>query len=83
MVVSEAGPGTLNLLCFVLSVREKKWTELDRNQHRTHAMRLLDGLEVTARERRLRVARAILYVAQGDFKLLSPPLVPPLATSGS
>lgn len=28
-------------------------------------MRLLDGLEVTAREKRLKVARAILYVAQG------------------
>ncbi|NXF94504.1 STRP1 protein, partial [Eubucco bourcierii] len=61
----------LNRKCFEedfrIHVREKKWTELDRNQHRTHAMRLLDGLEVTARERRLRVARAILYVAQGTF----------------
>lgn len=47
------------------SVTDKKWTELDTNQHRTHAMRLLDGLEVTAREKRLKVARAILYVAQG------------------
>lgn len=47
------------------AVTDKKWTELDTNQHRTHAMRLLDGLEVTAREKRLRVARAILYVAQG------------------
>lgn len=44
---------------------DKKWTELDTNQHRTHAMRLLDCLEVTAREKRLKVARAILYVAQG------------------
>ncbi|NXS57046.1 STRP1 protein, partial [Brachypteracias leptosomus] len=61
----------LNRKCFEedfrIHVREKKWTELDRNQHRTHAMRLLDGLEVTAREKRLRVARAILYVAQGTF----------------
>lgn len=48
------------------SVTDKKWTELDTNQHRTHAMRLLDGLEVTAREKRLKVARAILYVAQGE-----------------
>lgn len=47
------------------TVTDKKWTELDTNQHRTHAMRLLDGLEVTAREKRLKVARAILYVAQG------------------
>ncbi|ELK30768.1 Protein FAM40A [Myotis davidii] len=52
---------------FRLHVTDKKWTELDTNQHRTHAMRLLDGLEVTAREKRLRVARAILYVAQGTF----------------
>ncbi|XP_036309254.1 striatin-interacting protein 1 isoform X3 [Pipistrellus kuhlii] len=52
---------------FRVHVTDKKWTELDTNQHRTHAMRLLDGLEVTAREKRLRVARAILYVAQGTF----------------
>lgn len=58
--------------CFGFSVRDKKWTELDKNQHRTHAMRLLDGLEVTAREKRLRVARAILYVAQGDTRLMPP-----------
>ncbi|XP_036719172.1 striatin-interacting protein 1 isoform X2 [Balaenoptera musculus] len=52
---------------FWMHVTEKKWTELDTSQHRTHAMRLLDGLEVTAREKRLKVARAILYVAQGTF----------------
>ncbi|XP_073665946.1 striatin-interacting protein 1 isoform X2 [Tursiops truncatus] len=52
---------------FRMHVTDKKWTELDTNQHHTHAMRLLDGLEVTAREKRLKVARAILYVAQGTF----------------
>lgn len=52
-------------IVFGFTVLDKKWIELDTNQHRTHAMRLLDGLEVTAREKRLRVARAILYVAQG------------------
>uniref|UniRef100_A0A8C5SFF3 Far11/STRP N-terminal domain-containing protein n=1 Tax=Laticauda laticaudata TaxID=8630 RepID=A0A8C5SFF3_LATLA len=61
----------LNRKCFEedfrLHVLDKKWTELDTKQHHTHAMRLLDGLEVTAREKRLRVARAILYVAQGTF----------------
>uniref|UniRef100_A0A8C3Q5B2 Uncharacterized protein n=1 Tax=Geospiza parvula TaxID=87175 RepID=A0A8C3Q5B2_GEOPR len=61
----------LNRKCFEedfrIHMRDKKWPELERTQHRTHAMRLLDGLEVTARERRLRVARAILYVAQGTF----------------
>lgn len=54
---------------------DKKWTELDTSQHRTHAMRLLDGLEVTAREKRLKVARAILYVAQGTEWPLVPPSV--------
>ncbi|XP_057231215.1 striatin-interacting protein 1 [Malurus melanocephalus] len=61
----------LNRKCFEedfrIHMRDKKWPELERTQHRTHAMRLLDGLEVTAREKRLRVARAILYVAQGTF----------------
>lgn len=47
-------------------VSDKKWTELDAAQHRAHAMRLLDGLEVIAREKRLKVARAILYMAQGQ-----------------
>ena len=48
------------------SVADKKWTELDAAQHRAHAMRLLDSLEVIAREKRLKVARAILYMAQGQ-----------------
>lgn len=67
MFVPSAGRGAAcpQPVCFGFPVRDKKWTELDKNQHRTHAMRLLDGLEVTAREKRLRVARAILYVAQG------------------
>lgn len=51
-------------------VADKKWTELEAAQHRAHAMRLLDSLEVTAREKRLKVARAILYMAQGQFALL-------------
>lgn len=52
------------------SVSDKKWTELDAAEHRAHAMRLLDGLEVIAREKRLKVARAILYMAQGQFTAL-------------
>lgn len=48
-------------------VSDKKWIELDAAQHRAHAMRLLDSLEVIAREKRLKVARAILYMAQGQF----------------
>uniref|UniRef100_A0AAX7V7N3 Striatin interacting protein 1 n=1 Tax=Astatotilapia calliptera TaxID=8154 RepID=A0AAX7V7N3_ASTCA len=61
----------LNRKCFEeefrVHVSDKKWTELDEAQHRAHAMRLLDSLEVTAREKRLKVARAILYMAQGTF----------------
>uniref|UniRef100_A0A4W6EMU9 Striatin interacting protein 1 n=1 Tax=Lates calcarifer TaxID=8187 RepID=A0A4W6EMU9_LATCA len=61
----------LNRKCFEEEFRahvsDKKWTELDAAQHRAHAMRLLDGLEVIAREKRLKVARAILYMAQGTF----------------
>lgn len=58
-------------ICFLdlcwSSVSDKKWTELDAAQHRAHAMRLLDGLEVIARDKRLKVARAILYMAQGKY----------------
>uniref|UniRef100_H3BF37 Striatin interacting protein 1 n=1 Tax=Latimeria chalumnae TaxID=7897 RepID=H3BF37_LATCH len=50
-----------------IRVKDKKWTEVDITVQRAHAMRLLDGLEVTARERRLKVARSILYMAQGTF----------------
>ncbi|XP_041052291.1 striatin-interacting protein 1 homolog isoform X1 [Carcharodon carcharias] len=61
----------LNRKCFEeefkTHVKDKKWTEVDISEHQTHAMRLLDGLEVTAREKRLKVARAILYMAQGTF----------------
>uniref|UniRef100_A0A3B5A8W1 Striatin interacting protein 1 n=1 Tax=Stegastes partitus TaxID=144197 RepID=A0A3B5A8W1_9TELE len=61
----------LNRKCFEEEFRphvsDKKWTELDAAQHRAHAMRLLDSLEVIAREKRLKVARAILYMAQGTF----------------
>uniref|UniRef100_A0A8C5M318 Striatin interacting protein 1 n=1 Tax=Leptobrachium leishanense TaxID=445787 RepID=A0A8C5M318_9ANUR len=61
----------LNRKCFEedfrLHVPNKKWTELDVSEQRAHTMRLLDALEVTAREKRLKVARSILYVAQGTF----------------
>uniref|UniRef100_A0A8C1XET0 Striatin interacting protein 1 n=1 Tax=Cyprinus carpio TaxID=7962 RepID=A0A8C1XET0_CYPCA len=61
----------LNRKCFEedfhTHMPDQKWTELDLVQHRAHAMRLLDGLDVIGRERRLKVARAILYMAQGTF----------------
>uniref|UniRef100_A0A6Q2Y616 Striatin interacting protein 2 n=1 Tax=Esox lucius TaxID=8010 RepID=A0A6Q2Y616_ESOLU len=36
-------------------------------EQRAYVMRLLDALEVTDRDKRLKVARAILYLAQGVF----------------
>lgn len=47
------------------AVPDRRWLELDRAQHKAFVMHLLDGLEVVSRDKRLRVARAILYLAQG------------------
>uniref|UniRef100_A0A673XWP1 Striatin interacting protein 2 n=1 Tax=Salmo trutta TaxID=8032 RepID=A0A673XWP1_SALTR len=44
-----------------------RWIELGQEQQRAYVMRLLDALEVTDRDKRLKVARAILYLAQGVF----------------
>lgn len=44
---------------------DRRWLELDRAQQKAYVMHLLDGLEVVNRDKRLRVARAILYLAQG------------------
>jgi len=38
---------------------------LSLDEQRAYVMRLLDALEVTDRDKRLKVARAILYLAQG------------------
>uniref|UniRef100_A0A674ER17 Striatin interacting protein 2 n=1 Tax=Salmo trutta TaxID=8032 RepID=A0A674ER17_SALTR len=48
-------------------VRGRRWIELGQEQQRAYVMRLLDALEVTDRDKRLKVARAILYLAQGVF----------------
>lgn len=39
--------------------------ELRVEEQKAYVMRLLDALEVTDRDKRLKVARAILYLAQG------------------
>ncbi|KAI1883461.1 hypothetical protein AGOR_G00231680 [Albula goreensis] len=52
---------------FRSQVKEKKWTQLGVSEQKAYVMRLLDMLEVTNREKRLKVARAILYLAQGVF----------------
>ncbi|CAB1333736.1 unnamed protein product [Coregonus sp. 'balchen'] len=48
-------------------VRGTRWIELGQERQRAYVMRLLDALEVTDRDKRLKVARAILYLAQGVF----------------
>lgn len=56
------------MLCCAVSVpaaRGRRWIELAVEEQRTYVMRLLDALEVTDRDKRLKVARAILYLAQG------------------
>ncbi|XP_042728282.1 striatin-interacting protein 2 isoform X1 [Lagopus leucura] len=52
---------------FCPQARGRQWPELDTAQQRAQILRLLEGLEVVSRERRLRAARAILYLAQGVF----------------
>uniref|UniRef100_A0AAX7TFN0 Striatin interacting protein 2 n=1 Tax=Astatotilapia calliptera TaxID=8154 RepID=A0AAX7TFN0_ASTCA len=47
--------------------RGRRWIELTVEEQRAYVMRLLDALEVTDRDKRLKVARAILYLAQGVF----------------
>uniref|UniRef100_A0A3Q4I9I1 Striatin interacting protein 2 n=1 Tax=Neolamprologus brichardi TaxID=32507 RepID=A0A3Q4I9I1_NEOBR len=46
------------------SHRGRRWIELTVEEQRAYVMRLLDALEVTDRDKRLKVARAILYLAQ-------------------
>ncbi|XP_067861396.1 striatin-interacting protein 1 homolog [Heptranchias perlo] len=62
---------TVNRDCFeedfTIHGKGKKWVELEEAEHKTYLMRLLDGLEVINREKRLKFARAILYLAQGVF----------------
>jgi len=47
------------------AARDRRWIELTVEEQRSYVMRLLDALEVTDRDKRLKVARAILYLAQG------------------
>uniref|UniRef100_A0A8C4JHZ5 Striatin interacting protein 2 n=1 Tax=Dromaius novaehollandiae TaxID=8790 RepID=A0A8C4JHZ5_DRONO len=53
--------------CFEEDFHGKRWLELGVAQQKAYVMRLLDGLEVVSRDKRLRVARAVLYLAQGTF----------------
>ncbi|XP_077196525.1 striatin-interacting protein 2 isoform X2 [Paroedura picta] len=61
----------LNRRCFQedfhTQVEGGQWSELDPSRQKAYVMRLLDGLEVVDRQKRLKVARAVLYLAQGVF----------------
>ncbi|KAK1906738.1 Striatin-interacting protein 2 [Dissostichus eleginoides] len=59
--------GDTDALTAELSARGRRWIELKVEEQKTYVMRLLDALEVTDRDKRLKVARAILYLAQGVF----------------
>nr|KAF6419509.1 striatin interacting protein 2 [Rousettus aegyptiacus] len=62
---------TTNRRCFEedfkTQVQGKEWLELEEDAQKAYVMGLLDRLEVVSRDRRLKVARAVLYLAQGTF----------------
>ena len=57
---------TLHLYGLLSSVQGEEWLELEEDAPKAYVMGLLDRLEVVSRERRLKVARAVLYLAQGE-----------------
>lgn len=63
-------------------MRGRRWLELDGAQQKAYVMHLLDGLEVVNRDKRLKVARAILYLAQGKDRVRMRPRTPCLAPMG-
>uniref|UniRef100_A0A8C8SL14 Striatin interacting protein 2 n=1 Tax=Pelusios castaneus TaxID=367368 RepID=A0A8C8SL14_9SAUR len=62
---------------FQTQVQGKRWPQLELAQQKTYVMRLLDKLEVVNRDKRLKAARAILYLAQGNSpdQIISPDLL--------
>lgn len=62
-----------NISCvwlYILVQDTKEWLELEEDAQKTYVMGLLDRLEVVSREKRLKVARAVLYLAQGKCLFL-------------
>jgi hypothetical protein len=49
----------------ILPVGDAKWTSLDAATCKTHVLRLLDMLELSDRDARMKAARAVLYLCQG------------------
>lgn len=61
-------------------MKGRRWMELSLEEQKAYVMRLLDALEVTDRDKRLKVARAILYLAQGMKTKYATRLVNPKKT---
>lgn len=61
---------TPDLYGLLFPVQGKEWLELEEDAQKAYVMGLLDRLEVVSRERRLKVARAVLYLAQGEWPAL-------------
>uniref|UniRef100_A0A3Q1MA25 Striatin interacting protein 2 n=1 Tax=Bos taurus TaxID=9913 RepID=A0A3Q1MA25_BOVIN len=63
---------TTNRRCFEedfkTQVQGEEWLELEEDAQKAYVMGLLDRLEVVSRERRLKVARAVLYLAQATAR---------------
>ncbi|XP_070225346.1 striatin-interacting protein 2 isoform X5 [Bos mutus] len=59
---------TLHLYGLLSSVQGEEWLELEEDAQKAYVMGLLDRLEVVSRERRLKVARAVLYLAQATAR---------------
>lgn len=57
---------TLDPYGLLTLVQGKEWLELEEDAQKAYVMGLLDRLEVVSRDRRLKVARAVLYLAQGE-----------------
>ena len=55
---------------YILVQDTKEWLEVEEDAQKTYVMGLLDRLEVVSREKRLKVARAVLYLAQGKCLFL-------------
>jgi len=55
-------------LYYFLIVPNSKWSQLTRNEKKTHINRLLDETEINNKQHRDDIYRSILYLAQGVFQ---------------
>lgn len=57
---------TLDVSVLFSPVQGREWLELEEDAQKAYVMGLLNRLEVISREKRLKMARAVLYLAQGE-----------------